>query len=96
MRLTLLAHHYRSGWEWTDDLLASGEERLKRWAEAVATGGPDPTATIDLVRASLADDLDSPRALAAVDVWAESDDPPVEGAGDLVAQLVESSLGVSL
>jgi L-cysteine:1D-myo-inositol 2-amino-2-deoxy-alpha-D-glucopyranoside ligase len=96
VRLTLLAQHYRSGWEWTDDLLATGEERLKRWAEAVATGGPDPTATIDLVRASLADDLDSPRALSAVDAWAESDGPPVEGAGDLVAGLIESSLGVSL
>jgi L-cysteine:1D-myo-inositol 2-amino-2-deoxy-alpha-D-glucopyranoside ligase len=96
IRLTLLAQHYRSGWEWTDDLLASGEERLKRWTEAIVTGGPAANATVELVRASLADDLESPRALAAVDAWAESDGPVVEGAGELVAQVVEQSLGVSL
>jgi L-cysteine:1D-myo-inositol 2-amino-2-deoxy-alpha-D-glucopyranoside ligase len=96
IRLTLLAQHYRSDWEWTDDLLALGEERLKRWSEAIATGGPDAAATVDLVRASLADDLDSPRALAAVDAWAQASGPVVEGASQRVAEVVESSLGVSL
>jgi L-cysteine:1D-myo-inositol 2-amino-2-deoxy-alpha-D-glucopyranoside ligase len=96
IRLTLLAQHYRSDWEWSDDLLASGEERLKRWTEAVETGGPDAAATVETVRASMADDLDAPRALAAVDAWASSGGPPVEGAGRLVADVLEASLGVSL
>jgi L-cysteine:1D-myo-inositol 2-amino-2-deoxy-alpha-D-glucopyranoside ligase len=96
IRLTLLAQHYRSDWEWSDDLLASGEERLKRWTEAVETGGPDAVATVETVRASMADDLDAPRALAVVDAWASAGGPPVEGAGRLVADVVEASLGVSL
>jgi L-cysteine:1D-myo-inositol 2-amino-2-deoxy-alpha-D-glucopyranoside ligase len=44
----------------------------------------------------MADDLDAPGALAAVDAWLASDAAPVEGAGRLVADVVESSLGVSL
>jgi L-cysteine:1D-myo-inositol 2-amino-2-deoxy-alpha-D-glucopyranoside ligase len=49
-----------------------------------------------MVRASMADDLDAPRALAAVDAWASSGGPSIEGAGRLVADVVEASLGVSL
>ena len=35
IRLALLAHHYRSDWEWTDQVLAEAEERLGRWRAAV-------------------------------------------------------------
>ena len=28
IRLALLSHHYRDDWEWTDELLASAEDRL--------------------------------------------------------------------
>jgi L-cysteine:1D-myo-inositol 2-amino-2-deoxy-alpha-D-glucopyranoside ligase len=96
IRLTLLAQHYRSDWEWTDALLGDGQERLKRWSEAIATGGPDATRTVELVRTAMANDLDAPTALTAVDAWAASAGAPVEGAAALVAALVESSLGVSL
>jgi L-cysteine:1D-myo-inositol 2-amino-2-deoxy-alpha-D-glucopyranoside ligase len=46
IRLALLAHHYRSDWEWTDTVLEQAHDRLGRWREAVravrgATGGPD-------------------------------------------------------
>src|ERR1700728_182548 len=36
VRLALLAHHYRSDWEWTDADLADGAARLARWRAAVA------------------------------------------------------------
>jgi len=49
VRMALLAHHYRSDWEWTDAALADGAARLARWrsamahAEAAAPPGPvDP------------------------------------------------------
>ncbi len=96
IRLTLLAQHYRADWEWHDDLLSSGFERLKRWSEAVTSGGPDASATADVVRARMADDLDAPAALAAVDAWSQSDRPAVAGAGQLVAEVVQASLGVTL
>jgi L-cysteine:1D-myo-inositol 2-amino-2-deoxy-alpha-D-glucopyranoside ligase len=37
VRMALLAHHYRSDWEWTDADLADGAARLARWRAAVAS-----------------------------------------------------------
>ena len=31
LRMALLAHHYRSDWEWTDAMLADADARLARW-----------------------------------------------------------------
>ena len=36
IRLALLAHHYSSDWEWTDDALTEAASRLERWRVAVA------------------------------------------------------------
>ena len=35
IRLAILAHHYRSDWEWTDAELSAAEERLATWRTAV-------------------------------------------------------------
>ncbi|CAA9370018.1 MAG: L-cysteine:1D-myo-inosityl 2-amino-2-deoxy-alpha-D-glucopyranoside ligase MshC [uncultured Nocardioidaceae bacterium] len=96
VRLGLLAHHYRTDWDWTDETLTAGVERLQRWDAAVHRGGPDARATAATVRGSLADDLDAPAALAAVDAWAADSAEVVDGAADLLAATVEVSLGVSL
>ncbi|MFT4199653.1 cysteine--1-D-myo-inosityl 2-amino-2-deoxy-alpha-D-glucopyranoside ligase [Gordonia sp. (in: high G+C Gram-positive bacteria)] len=71
VRLALAADHYRADRMWTDDVLAEGVARLDRWRTAVAAdAGPDAAPIIDRLRAHLADDLDTPKALAAVDGWA--------------------------
>jgi L-cysteine:1D-myo-inositol 2-amino-2-deoxy-alpha-D-glucopyranoside ligase len=36
IRMSLLAHHYRSDWEWTDAVLGDGQARLTRWRAALA------------------------------------------------------------
>jgi L-cysteine:1D-myo-inositol 2-amino-2-deoxy-alpha-D-glucopyranoside ligase len=36
IRMALLAHHYRSDWEWTDAVLGDGQARLARWRSALA------------------------------------------------------------
>jgi L-cysteine:1D-myo-inositol 2-amino-2-deoxy-alpha-D-glucopyranoside ligase len=81
IRLALLAHHYRSDWEWTDAVLAEAEDRLSRWRAAVraAAGGgsaaavvPSAEPVLRTVRERLADDLDAPGALAAIDAWADA------------------------
>jgi L-cysteine:1D-myo-inositol 2-amino-2-deoxy-alpha-D-glucopyranoside ligase len=41
IRLAILAHHYREGWDWTDAGLAAAQERLDRWRAALAAAGPD-------------------------------------------------------
>jgi len=36
VRMALLAHHYRSDWEWTDAVLGDAQARLARWRSALA------------------------------------------------------------
>ncbi|MET7936198.1 cysteine--1-D-myo-inosityl 2-amino-2-deoxy-alpha-D-glucopyranoside ligase [Streptomyces sp. NPDC005322] len=100
IRLTLLAHHYRADWEWTDEVLREAEERLGRWRAAVSRpDGPSADALIEEIREALADDLDAPAALAAVDRWAAtqaSAGGTDEGAPGLVSRAVDALLGVAL
>jgi L-cysteine:1D-myo-inositol 2-amino-2-deoxy-alpha-D-glucopyranoside ligase len=70
IRLVILAHHYRSEWEWTDQVLEQAQARLARWRSAVAVTGPAAEPALAEVRERLADDLDAPGALAAIDRWA--------------------------
>lgn len=100
IRLALLAHHYRSDWEWTDDVLDEALARLGRWRAAVSRpDGPSAEALVDEIRAALADDLDAPGALDAVDRWAaaqEADGGADTGAPGLVSRAVDALLGVAL
>jgi len=100
IRLALLNHHYRSDWEWTDADLREAVERLARWRAAVSRpDGHSAEPLLAEVRAALADDLDAPRALRAVDAWAEAqnatggDDISAPG---IVSRTVNALLGVAL
>jgi L-cysteine:1D-myo-inositol 2-amino-2-deoxy-alpha-D-glucopyranoside ligase len=81
IRLALHARHYRSDWEWTDAILTEAEYRLERWraavgaaahAGSVADSVPAARPVLDAVRDRLADDLDAPGAIAAIDAWADA------------------------
>ncbi len=85
IRMALLAHHYRSDWEWTDAVLGDAQARLDRWRAALArvetarlevAPGTGPASPAELVlsgvRARISDDLDAPGALAVVDRWADA------------------------
>jgi len=62
IRLGVLAHHYRTEWEWNDEIMPAAALRLERWIEAgEGTGG------LEEVRAALDNDLDTPEAIAAID-----------------------------
>ncbi|MBO0844516.1 MAG: cysteine--1-D-myo-inosityl 2-amino-2-deoxy-alpha-D-glucopyranoside ligase [Nocardioides sp.] len=104
IRLTLLRHHYRSDWEWTDDLLWESVDQLARWRRALAVGAGAPAGpVVDTVLAALANDLDAPAAIAAVDAWvdatlgttdlADTTDPE---AGATVLTLLDAALGLAL
>jgi L-cysteine:1D-myo-inositol 2-amino-2-deoxy-alpha-D-glucopyranoside ligase len=110
IRLAILAHHYRQDWDWTDAGLAAAQARLDRWRAAVAAATASPSSppspplptpsgagVLGAVRERLADDLDAPGALAAVEAWA---DAPGEGRGSadgpLVRDTVDALLGVAL
>jgi L-cysteine:1D-myo-inositol 2-amino-2-deoxy-alpha-D-glucopyranoside ligase len=100
VRLAILDHHYASDWEWTDEVLATAQARLDRWRAAVSgNGGPATEATLAEIRDAVATDLDAPRALRAVDAWAQrslAGDESEAGAPGVVARAVNALLGVRL
>ena len=100
VRLALLAGHYRSDRAWTDALLEEAQARIERWRAAVALPtGPSAEDMVDRLREHLANDLDTPQALAAVDAWATAAlrrDGADTGAPGLVRDAVDALLGVAL
>src|ERR1700730_9072625 len=100
IRLGLLAGHYRADRFLRQQLLDEATARPPRWRPATALpAGPDATDTIARVRQYLADDLDTPKAVIALDGWAtdalEYGGHDV-GAPALVAAAIDALLGVEL
>ena len=96
IRLGLLADHYRTDREWTNEQLAAAEARLARWRDAARrASGSDAAAVVRELRERLADDLDTPGALAVLDRWA-AEEGGDEGSGAAVATAVDGLLGVPL
>jgi L-cysteine:1D-myo-inositol 2-amino-2-deoxy-alpha-D-glucopyranoside ligase len=100
IRLGLLAGHYRADRSWSQQVLDDAIARLHHWRTATALpAGPDATDAIARVRQYLADDLATPKALAALDAWAT--DALEYGGHDadaprLVATAIDALLGVDL
>ena len=95
IRLGLLAHHYRSEWEWHDADLATATRRLEAWRAGLERTSTDPVAAgtvVQQLRAALANDLDTPVMLATLDAAL---DRGVDAPG-LVADAVLALLGVRL
>ena len=62
IRLGVLAHHYRTEWEWNEQIMPAAQERFERWRAARHGSG-----ALDDVRSALDADLDTPGAIEAVD-----------------------------
>jgi L-cysteine:1D-myo-inositol 2-amino-2-deoxy-alpha-D-glucopyranoside ligase len=96
LRLALLADHYRSDREWTPATLASAQGRLAAWRVGVSRpSGGSGDDLLARLRAALADDLDTPTALAAVDAWCAAEGADA-AAPALVRDAVDALLGVAL
>lgn len=100
IRLGLLSGHYRADRFWSPQVLDEANARLRRWRTATGlTAGPDAADVIARIRQYLADDLNTPKALAALDGWAT--DALEYGGHDtdaprLVAAAIDALLGVEL
>ena len=71
IRLGLIEHHYRTEWEWDDGLMARNEARLSNWKSAAQVGSSHGDSGLLVeVRSALDNDLDTPTAVALVDVAA--------------------------
>ena len=99
IRLALMHHHYRSGFEWHDTDIQDGNALLHRLVgrRRSAPTGPDPTPYAVRVRAAIDQDLDAPKALEALGELADAilsggDD---ETAPDVLREL-SALLGINL
>jgi L-cysteine:1D-myo-inositol 2-amino-2-deoxy-alpha-D-glucopyranoside ligase len=73
IRLALMAHHYRSNFEWFDEEASDAQSDLDRLVRAA--GKADPVShgpLVDQVRSALDDDLDTPRVRSALLAAAQS------------------------
>lgn len=101
IRLAILANHYRSDWSWTSEGFDAAKERLSRWRSA-RDNAPEGSAAglLGLMRSELANDLNAPGAIAAVDAWAAgavlSETLPSAMDSALVSDAVNALLGVEL
>ena len=98
IRLALLSQHYRTQWDWTEQILQTALERLATWRAAVSSGGDAATEAqespvVAEIRTALAADLDAPAALLAVDEWVRIG---ARGDAAVVAAAVDALLGVRL
>ena len=112
VRLALLSRHHGTDWEWTPGMLSFAGQGVALWRPAAAApAGPAADGLREAVRRAIADDLDTPTALAAVDAWSavalSGDEAEMDGArpgGSVwdtaapreMARLVDALLGVAL
>ena len=97
IRLGVFASHYRGDRDWSDEVLADAEARLATWRHACRQPGTlaGAQALVQELRTHLANDLDTPGALAAVDTWAAAARGADEdGAAQLVRDALDALLGV--
>jgi L-cysteine:1D-myo-inositol 2-amino-2-deoxy-alpha-D-glucopyranoside ligase len=117
IRLAIMSHHYRGDWDWTAAGLAAAQDRLAHWRAALHRAGsaasepgsgvtaadvPTADSVLAAVREGIADDLDAPGALAAVDRWASAITgaaalpPGTAASAELVRDTVDALLGIAL
>ncbi|GAA4683681.1 cysteine--1-D-myo-inosityl 2-amino-2-deoxy-alpha-D-glucopyranoside ligase [Frondihabitans cladoniiphilus] len=98
IRLALLGHHYRSDWEWFDDDVMTAIARLTHWIEWATTETTsaeeqaEPSALLVELREALADDLDTPAAVAAVERFVAAEQTPTS----IDVDAVQTLLGIDL
>ena len=98
IRHALLSGKYSDDRSWSEDLLNSSKEQIERLRIALSKLDVAPTEpVISEVIEALADDLDTPRALAALNSWALSTLTGKEGgnAGNL-SRFIDGTLGLAL
>ncbi|MFB0834222.1 cysteine--1-D-myo-inosityl 2-amino-2-deoxy-alpha-D-glucopyranoside ligase [Arthrobacter halodurans] len=99
VRAALLGQHYRTDWFWTAETLNRATARLAAWRARLDTSTEgEATGLVAAIRDRLADDLDAPGALDALDAWAggsPADGSPGSGS-DLIVAAADALLGVRL
>ena len=93
IRLALLAGHYRSDRNWTDELLSAAETRLSSWRQAASA---DASGVIEDIRHALRNDLDTPSALRILDDLCSTAAHRAVGSTVTLQSVADSLLGIAL
>lgn len=103
IRLALMRHHYRSGFEWHDTDLDEGVALLRRLSAAAdSSAGPNPGPFATRVREAIDNDLDAPRALEALDDLAsailsiDSTDSAIDKTAPTILKELGNLMGINL
>jgi cysteinyl-tRNA synthetase len=91
IRLVFLSTHYRKPMDWTDDKARQAEATLRKWR--ALTEGVPPAEVHPEVEQALADDLNTPRALAELHHLAHVGDSPSLKASAMMLGLLTDDLG---
>lgn len=97
IRLALLSHHYRSDHMWMEDDLIQAEVLFEKLRIALSKMEVAPTDdTISEVIAALANDLDTPTAIRALQNWlSATDGGAVGGSPGELSRAIDTLLGVA-
>ena len=98
IRWALLSSHYRSDRMWTDSILSSAIESIDALNLALSKSEVAPTTpVIENIIQALSDDLDTPKALAAIHKWITATESGNTGghAGEL-SRAIDTLLGIAI
>ena len=94
IRYALMAHHYRNDQMWSAQVLERAQSSVMRLRKALAMNTVDKSAgLIQLIIAGLADDLNTPAVIVAIEEWVET---TLQGANGGDATAVRASLDALL
>jgi L-cysteine:1D-myo-inositol 2-amino-2-deoxy-alpha-D-glucopyranoside ligase len=98
IRLALLSATYGRDRMWSDSVLDEAKDRMNRLQSALSRNEVAPTKEcVALIIASLADNLDTVRAIKAIDVWIEQTESGLTGgsSGEL-SRALDTFLGIAI
>ncbi len=87
IRLGIISHHYRTEWEWSDNLMPASTQRLQEWAGSI--DGEDDQDVLENVRNALDDDLNTPEACRLIDAAVAKGSSVASAASLLGIELLE-------
>ena len=98
IRTALLRHHYRSDHMWTNQELESAREFLDELRIALSRPEVAPTdGTIEAIIDSLSSDLNSPKALSAIQDWIEeTKEGHTGGSPGELSRAIDALLGIAI
>ena len=93
LRLAMLMTHYRQPINWSVNALLDAEKAFKRWADLYALAGPVTAQLTQRVAAQLANDLNTPGAIAELHALAREAE---RGSKDAAQELIANALFLGL